>query len=177
MKFLKFVLSSLFLLIVLTVNISAQDHHDWSYNLSIYEVNVRQYTHAGTFAEFETHLERLKDLGVGILWFMPIHPIGVRNRIGSLGSYYSVKDYYGVNTEFGTMDDFKALVDSIHAKGMYVLMDWVANHTAWDNTLTITHSDWYAKGSDGKFMPPPGTDWTDVIQLDYSFFCARNSTL
>ena len=164
MKFLRFVLVSL----LLTVSLSGQSHHDWSYNLCIYEVNVRQYTSSGTFAQFETHLDRLKDLGVGILWFMPIHPIGVQNRLGSLGSYYSVKDYYDVNPEFGTLDDFKSLVDSIHAKGMYVLMDWVGNHTSWDNNLTTTHPEWYIKDGNGNFTFPPGTNWSDVIQLDYS---------
>ena len=99
---------------------------------------------------------------------MPIHPIGVVNRLGSLGSYYSVKDYYGVNPEFGTLDDFKALVDSAHAKGMYVVMDWVGNHTSWDNNLTVTHPEWYVTDGSGNFVPPPGTNWTDVIQLDYS---------
>ncbi|MDP2366426.1 MAG: alpha-amylase family glycosyl hydrolase, partial [Ignavibacteria bacterium] len=142
--------------------------HNWSYNLTIYEVNVRQYTASGTFTEFATHLDRLKELGVGILWFMPIHPIGLQNRLGSLGSYYSVKDYYGVNPEFGTLADFKALVDSIHSKGMYVLMDWVANHTSWDNALTTVHPEWYVKDGNGNFIPPPGTNWSDVIQLDYS---------
>ena len=167
MKIIKFILLSL-LLIIIPNSVSGQTHHDWSYNLSIYELNVRQYTNSGTFAEFETHLDRLKELGVGILWFMPIHPIGAQNRIGNLGSYYSVKDYYGINSEFGTLDNFKALVDSIHAKGMYVLMDWVGNHTSWDNSLTITHPEWYVKDGNGNFTPPPGTNWTDVIQLDYS---------
>ena len=167
MKIIKFILLSL-LLIIIPNSVSGQTHHDWSYNLSIYELNVRQYTNSGTFAEFETHLDRLEELGVGILWFMPIHPIGLENRIGTLGSYYSVKDYYNVNPEFGTLDDFKALVDSIHAKGMYVLMDWVGNHTSWDNSLTITHPEWYVKDGNGNFTPPPGTNWTDVIQLDYS---------
>jgi cyclomaltodextrinase / maltogenic alpha-amylase / neopullulanase len=145
-----------------------QDSTVWSYNLSVYEVNVRQYTREGTFAAFGTHLDRLKDLGAGILWFMPIHPIGVKNRIGSLGSYYSVKDYYGINPEFGTLNDFKAVVDSIHKKGMYVLMDWVANHTSWDNDLTLTHPDYYQKSAAGAFIAPPGTNWTDVIQLNYN---------
>ncbi|MEJ2495442.1 MAG: alpha-amylase family glycosyl hydrolase [Ignavibacteriaceae bacterium] len=167
-KLFELVLLEIILIFVIPVTLYSQDHHDWSYNLSIYEVNVRQYTGAGTFGAFETHLDRLRDLGVGILWFMPIHPIGVKNRIGSLGSYYSVKDYYGVNPEFGTPDDFIALVDSVHAKGMYVLMDWVANHTSWDNALTITHPEWYIKDNEGNFTPPPGTDWSDVIQLDYS---------
>ncbi len=168
MKFQKFVLLSLFVLIVVPINLSGQDHHDWSYNLCTYEVNVRQYTSSGTFAELETHLDRLKDLGIGILWFMPIHPIGVQNRLGSLGSYYSVKDYYDVNPEFGTLDDFIALVDSIHKRGMYVLMDWVGNHTSWDNSLTLTHPEWYVKDGNGNFIPPPGTNWSDVIQLDHS---------
>jgi len=167
-KLFELVLLEIILIFVIPVTLYSQDHHDWSYNLSIYEVNVRQYTGAGTFGAFETHLDRLRDLGVGILWFMPIHPIGVKNRIGSLGSYYSVKDYYGVNPEFGTLDDFIALVDSVHAKGMFVLMDWVANHTSWDNALTITHPEWYIKDNEGNFTPPPGTDWSDVIQLDYS---------
>ncbi len=168
MKFVRSILLSLFVLFAETIFIYGQSHHDWSYNLSIYEVNVRQYTSAGTFNAFETHLDRLKNMGVGILWFMPIHPIGVQNRLGSLGSYYSVKDYYGINPEFGTLDDFKDLVDSIHAKGMYVLIDWVGNHTSWDNTLTVTHPEWYIKDDGGNFTPPPGTGWTDVIQLDYS---------
>lgn len=164
MKVFRFIL----LIILIPVVLWGQDHHTWTYNKTIYEVNVRQYTAAGTFAAFESHLNRLKNLGVGILWFMPIHPIGLVNRLGSLGSYYSVKDYYGVNPEFGTLDDFKALVDSIHAKGMYVIMDWVANHTSWDNDLTVSHPEWYVHDGNGNFVPPPGTGWTDVIQLDYS---------
>ncbi len=168
MKFLKFILLSLSLILISPISVSGQDHHDWSYNLPIYEVNVRQYTASGTFTEFATHLDRLKELGAGILWFMPIHPIGLQNRLGSLGSYYSVRDYYGVNPEFGTLIQFKALVDSIHAKGMYVLMDWVGNHTSWDNVLTASHPEWYVKDGNGNFVPPPGTNWSDVIQLDYS---------
>ena len=167
-KYLKFSLITFSLLFIGPITLSGQDHQDWSYNLPIYEVNVRQYTASGTFDEFATHLDRLKELGAGILWFMPIHPIGVQNRLGSLGSYYSVRDYYGVNSEFGTLTQFKALVDSIHANGMYVLMDWVGNHTSWDNSLTITHPEWYAKDGNGNFIPPPGTNWSDVIQLDYS---------
>lgn len=160
--------SFILFIVLLPVILFGQSHHDWSYNRVIYEVNVRQYSQSGTFAEFATHLGRLKELGVGILWFMPIHPIGEVNRLGSLGSYYSVKDYLDVNPEFGSLTDFKALVDSIHARGMYVLMDWVGNHTAWDNNLTITHPEWYISDGNGNFVPPPGTNWTDVIQLDYS---------
>jgi glycosidase len=145
----------------------AQSHHDWSYNLTMYEVNVRQYSESGTFAAVEADLDRLEDLGVGILWFMPIHPIGEVNRLGSLGSYYSVKDYLGINPEFGTKEEFKSLVDAAHDRGMYVLMDWVPNHTSWDNVLTETNPDWYVRES-GRFISPPGTNWSDVIQLDHS---------
>jgi len=91
-------------------------HPEWSHNASIYEVNIRQFSPGGTFAEFEEHLPRLKDLGVDILWFMPVHPIGVEQRKGTLGSYYSVKDYYGVNPEFGTLEEFRALVEKVHDK-------------------------------------------------------------
>lgn len=144
-----------------------QQHEEWSYNLGIYEVNIRQYTQEGTFEAFEAHLPRLKEMGVGILWLMPIHPIGEVNRLGSLGSYYSVKDYLDVNPEFGTMQQFKDLVDEIHNQGMFVIIDWVANHTSWDNNLTFDNPDFYNTDADGNFQPPPGTGWTDVIDLDY----------
>ncbi len=142
-------------------------HPAWSYNQTIYEVNVRQYTPSGTFKEFETQLPRLKKMGVGILWLMPINPIGVKNRKGTLGSYYSVKDYLAVNPEFGTLDDLKHLVKEIHKLGMHVIIDWVANHTAWDNALASEHPDWYTKDSLGNFVPPV-PDWHDVIDLNYS---------
>ena len=107
-------------------------------------------------------------MGIGILWFMPIHPIGVKNRLGTLGSYYSVRDHLAVNPEFGTLQDFKTLVQEIHKRGMYVIIDWVGNHTAWDHRLTLEHPEWYMRDANGRFIPPPGTNWTDVIQLDYS---------
>lgn len=143
-------------------------HEEWSYNLGIYEVNIRQYTEEGTFEAFETHLPRLKEMGVGILWLMPIHPIGEENRLGSLGSYYSVKDYRDVNPEFGTMNQFKRLVDEIHKQGMFVIIDWVANHTAWDNYLTFDNPDYYTTDAEGNFQPPPEENYTDVIDLDYT---------
>jgi glycosidase len=143
-------------------------HPEWSKNTVLYEVNVRQYTDSGTFRAFEKHLPRLKALGVDVLWFMPTYPIGVVNRKGELGSYYSVKDYLGVNPEFGTIEDLKRVIDKAHKLGMHVILDWVPNHTSWDNPLTIEHPEWYVKDSTGKFTPPIGTDWTDVIQLDWS---------
>jgi len=108
LKIHKFILLIFSVLVLVSFNSFSQSHHDWSYNCCIYEVNVRQYTQSGTFTEFATHLDRLKEMGVGILWFMPIHPIGVVNRLGTLGSYYSVKDYYDVNPEFGTFGEFKS---------------------------------------------------------------------
>jgi len=148
--------------------ISEVVHPEWSKNSVMYEVNVRQYTDSGTFRAFEKHLPRLKEMGIDILWFMPAYPIGVLNRKDKLGSYYSVRDYLGVNPEFGTIEDLKRVIDKAHELGMHVLLDWVPNHSAWDNPLTAEHPEWYAKDSTGKFMPPIGTDWTDVIQFDWS---------
>ena len=161
-------IKTIFVYIFLAGFCLAQTHRDWSYNLGMYEVNMRQYTEEGTFEAFSAHLDRLQEMGVGMLWFMPIHPIGEQNRLGSLGSYYSVRNYLEVNPNYGTLDDFKSLVREIHDRGMYVILDWVANHTAWDNVLTTTHPEWYATDSQGNFIPPPGTNWSDVIELDYS---------
>jgi len=160
------------ILIVLTLGCT-MDHKennstDWINNLTIYEVNLRQYTPQGTIRAFREHLPRLKSLGVGILWFMPIHPIGTVNRKGNLGSYYSIQNYYGINPEFGTLEEFKSLVNEIHEMGMYVILDWVANHTAWDNPMADEHPEWYTKNDEGNFQPPPGTNWDDVIDLDYN---------
>jgi glycosidase len=147
-------------------------HSEWTKNAAIYEVNVRQYSKEGTFKAFEKDLPRLKKLGVDILWIMPINPIGVEKRkipegkTSSLGSYYSVKDYKGINPEFGTMDDFKYLVKAAHALGLKLIIDWVPNHTSWDNDLVKTHPEYYLKDSTGKFVSP--FDWTDVIRLDYN---------
>ena len=140
---------------------------DWINDQTIYEVNLRQYTSDGTIASFRNHLPRLKEMGVGILWFMPIHPIGKINRKGELGSYYSVKDYFSVNPEFGTAEEFRSLVHEIHGMGMYVILDWVANHTACDNELVTTNPDWYTKNENQNFQPPSGTDWSDVYDLDF----------
>lgn len=146
---------------------------DWSHDAVIYEVNVRQYTDAGTFQAFAEHLPRLQELGVEVLWFMPIYPIGELNRKGSLGSYYSIRDYTAVNPEFGTLDDFKAVVDQAHQLGMKVILDWVANHTAWDHPWVEQHPDWYAKDSLGNMFAP--FDWTDVVQLNYDNLALRTA--
>src|SRR5690606_32672956 len=117
---------------------------------------------------FEKDIPRLKDMGVKILWLMPIHPIGVENRKGGLGSYYSVKDYKGVNPAFGTMEDFKRLVRTAHSHDMKVIIDWVANHSAFDNWWVEKHPEYYLLDTAGKVQPPLGTDWTDVAQLNYN---------
>uniref|UniRef100_A0A832DIC4 Alpha-amylase n=1 Tax=Ignavibacterium album TaxID=591197 RepID=A0A832DIC4_9BACT len=165
-------LSNRFLLTIVTIFAFSISHHpqtktpEWAFDKTIYEVNLRQYSEEGNFEGFRKHLPRLKELGVGILWFMPIHPIGELNRKGTLGSYYSVKDYLEVNPEFGTIDDFKKLVKEIHSMGMYVIIDWVANHTAWDHKWTKTHPEFYNKNDEGNFIPPVD-DWSDVIDLNY----------
>jgi glycosidase len=138
----------------------------WMDTATIYEVNVRQYTKEGTFNAFSKHLTRLSRMGIKVLWFMPIHKISVANRKGSLGSYYAVADYKSVNPEFGTKEDFKALVDYAHSLGFKVVLDWVANHTGMDNVWTVNKS-WYSLGPNGELMPPTGTDWTDVAELNY----------
>jgi cyclomaltodextrinase / maltogenic alpha-amylase / neopullulanase len=159
------------ILLLLSITVYAQEkktlvHPDWSKNASIYEVNVRQYTPEGTFAAFEKHLPALKALGVDILWLMPINPIGILVRKGSLGSYYSVRDYKAVNPEFGTVNDLKRLVKKIHKLKMHVIIDWVANHTAWDNVWTKDHKDFFSQDSAGHFFARI-KDWTDVIDLNY----------
>jgi 1,4-alpha-glucan branching enzyme len=144
-----------------------ETHDEWSKNATIYEVNIRQHTPEGTFKAFETDIPRLQKMGIKILWLMPVHPIGEKNRKGTKGSYYSVKDYKAVNPEFGTMEDFRALVQTAHEYDMKVIIDWVANHTAFDNVWTETNMDYYNLDSLGKLQPPEGTDWWDVADLDY----------
>jgi glycosidase len=139
----------------------------WTDNATMYEVNIRQYTPEGTFKAFEQHLPRLQKLGVKILWFMPIHPIGVKNRKGALGSYYSISDYKAVNPEYGTFGDFKSLVDKAHKMGFKVLIDCVANHSSWDNVWMENHKDWYTQDSLGNVISPV-PDWSDVADLNYN---------
>lgn len=134
----------------------------------IYEVNIRQFTPEGTFKAFQEHLPRIKALGVEILWLMPIQPISEIKKKGSLGSPYSVADYFGVNPEFGTEQDFRDLVEAAHAEGMLIILDWVANHTGWDNPWIYENPEWYTQDQEGNIIHPPGTDWTDVADLNFS---------
>ncbi len=143
----------------------------WLDTCVLYEVNVRQYTEEGTFKAFEKHLSRLKDMGINTLWFMPIHPISKTERKGTLGSYYAVDDYMAVNPEFGTIEDFQHLVDKAHDMGFKVILDWVANHTGWDNAWIAEHDDWYEHDNDGNITSP--YDWTDIAELNFDNYEMR----
>ncbi|MBV9774884.1 MAG: alpha amylase C-terminal domain-containing protein [Gemmatimonadetes bacterium] len=158
------------------------DHPAWSRRAVIYEVNVRQYTPEGTFAALQRHLPRLRALGVDVLWLMPVQPIGRVNRKGGLGSPYSVADYTAVNPEYGTEADFRRFVDAAHAQGMKVILDWVANHTAYDHPWIAAHPEWYEHRADGTIMNARDnegreTDWTDVAELDYRSVAMRRAMI
>ena len=140
----------------------------WAAKSVIYEVNVRDYSASGKLGAVTDDLPRLKKLGIDILWLMPIYPIGVTNRKGTMGSPYSVKDYKGINPDLGTAADLHTLIDTAHADGMHVVLDWVANHSAFDNAWALNHKDWYNQDSQGNPTWPAGTDWTDVADLNYN---------
>lgn len=140
---------------------------EWTKDAVIYEVNVRQYTEEGTFEAFSEHLQELKDMGITTLWFMPIYPISETKRSGVLGSYYSITDYCAVNPEFGTDEDFAALVAEAHDMGFHVMLDWVANHTGWDCAWITEHPDWYTQDEQGNVISPEGMGWPDVADLNY----------
>ena len=139
---------------------------EWINNAVIYEANLRQGTPERNLKGLQKELPRLKDLGVDIIWLMPIHPISEKNRKGELGSYYSVKDYKAVNPEFGTFEDLKEFVEVAHNNGLKVIIDEVCNHTGADNAWVTEHPEYYAKDEEGNFISP--FDWTDVYKLDYS---------
>ncbi len=153
-------------------------HPAWSYQSNIYEVNLRQYTAAGTFKAFEKSLPRLKKMGIEILWVMPITPIGLEGRKATeaeMGSYYAVKDYNKVNPDYGTLEDWKALVKHAHTLGFKVITDWVPNHSAPDNPWITNHPDFYKKDSTGK--PAIPFDWSDTRQLNYDNRELRDSMI
>jgi len=172
-------ITSLVLLCSLQLNAQTKRTQNTSFNYSqsnIYEVNLRQYSKDGSFKSFEQHLPRLRKMGVDVLWFMPLTPIGIQGRKmneSELGSYYAVRDYKDINPEFGNMNDFKALVKKCHSMGFKVIVDWVANHSAQDNGWVTRHPDFYVHDSTGKFVSP--FDWTDVLKLDYNNMELRDS--
>ncbi len=136
-------------------------------NQVMYQIFVRNFSEEGTFAKVTPQLDRIKDMGVDIVWFAPIHPIGEKCRKGSLGSPYAISDYRAVNPEYGSMEDFKSVVDEIHARGMKCIIDVVYNHTSPDSVLVKEHPDWFYHKPDGSFGNHVG-DWTDIVDLDYS---------
>lgn len=162
---------------------------DWMPKAIIYEVNLRHHTPEGTLAAFEKELDSLKELGINLLWFMPIQPIGIEKRKAKgdlfaadiadsierkkyLGSPYSIMNYTDVNPDYGTLKEFKALVDQCHQKGFKVILDWVGNHTSWDHPWIKAHPDWYTKNKKGVITDPlnekgESIGWTDVADLNY----------
>ena len=171
-------LTNIFLFVI---NISFAQNHPhpaWSEQSNIYEVNVRQYTPEGTFKAFEKSFPRLKKMGVQILWFMPINPIGIEGRkmtSTDLGSYYSVRDYKAINPEFGTMADWKHLVNLAHAAGFKVIIDWVPNHTSPDNSWIKNHPNFYKRDSLGNTVYD--NDYTDTRNLNYENSELRDSMI
>lgn len=146
---------------------------EWHKNATIYEVNLRHYTPEATFQSFEAHVPRLKEMGVDILWFMPIHHVSEKERKGELGSPYAATDYKGVNPDYGTIEDFKHMLKAIHDAGMHCIIDWVPNHTGWDSRWITEHPDWYTQDSAGNVIDPidyntgKSWGWTDVADLNY----------
>jgi glycosidase len=160
----------------ITTDTKPSAHPGWIMQGNIYEVNVRQYTPEGTLNAFAKHLDRLREMGVQTLWFMPINPISKLDRKGTMGSYYAVADYTAVNPEFGTLADWKQTVQTIHDKGMKVIIDWVPNHTGADHPWVTNHPDFFVKDSTtGK--PAVPFDWTDTRQLDYKNTVMQDSMI
>lgn len=150
-------------------------HPDWIMQGNVYEVNVRQFTSEGTLVAFSKHLDRLQEMGVQTLWFMPLNPISKKDRKGTLGSYYAVASFTSLNPEFGTLEDWKNLVKEIHKRDMKVIIDWVPNHTGGDHPWLTTHPEFYVQDSTGK--PAVAFDWADVRQLDYKNTVMQDSMI
>ncbi len=162
----KFIVALAALAIAACAPKEVQYHPEWTYDSVVYEVNIRQFSPEGTFAGVEAQLPRLKDLGVDVLWLMPMYEIGTEGRKGTLGSYYAISDYKKVNPEFGTMEDFQSLLDAAHKLGFKVILDWVANQTAPDNVwMTEKPADFYERDAEGNAIWE--YDWTDTRSLNY----------
>lgn len=141
---------------------------EWTRDAVLYQLGTRQFTPEGTFRAAQAQLPRLAAMGVDIIWLMPIHPIGIEKRKGMLGSPYAVRDYRAVNPELGTEADLRAFVAEAHRLGLKVILDWVANHSAHDNPLTLSHPERHTRSPEGTLVPPAGTDWSGVADFDYS---------
>lgn len=143
----------------------------------MYEVNLRAFSQAGDLDGVTGRLDEIQALGVNVLWLMPIHPVGQVNSAGGLGSPYSVQNYGQIGGEYGSLSDLTALIDGAHQRGMSVLLDWVANHTAWDHPWITAHPDWYSQDGQGQIIHPPGTNWTDVADLNYNNQAMRSAMI
>ena len=176
-------LSSL-LLVLLASGCKPKDHHATmvadgfimpeAADVVMYQVNPRVFAPSNSLQAITARLDTIQDLGVNVLWIMPIYPIG---EVKSKNSPYSVKDYKAVAPEYGTVDDLRKLVEECHNRGMGVILDWVANHTAWDNKWLTEHPDWYTHDKEGNIIYPPGTDWTDVADLNYDNRAMRDAMI
>jgi alpha-amylase len=156
-------------------SVAVIDHPSWSLQSNIYEVNLRQYGTNSSFRGFQNELRRLRDMGVDILWFMPITPISVKDRKGTLGSYYAVRDYRAVNPEYGNIADWKELVSKAHEMGFKVITDWVPNHSGADHPWLNRHPDFYKRDSAGNAVS--AYDWTDTRKLNYDNRELRDSMI
>lgn len=177
----------LFLLFLISCN--DQKELSTSFNINqikdgvIYEANIRQYSESGKFEDFTKDIYKLKDLGVKIIWLMPIHPISKTNRKGTLGSYYSISDYKAVNPEFGSKEDLDELIKEAHKHDILVILDWVANHTGWDHKWIKNKPDYYTKNENGEITDPinPSTGeswgWTDVADLNFDNMDMQNEMI
>ena len=134
----------------------------------IYQVNIRAFSQAGNLKGVQDRLTQIQELGANVIYLMPIYPVGKVKASGELGSPYAVQDYKAVNPDFGTLKDLQTLVEEAHKKNMAVVLDWVANHTAWDNVWITQHPDWYQKDDKGNIIIPPGTNYADVAQLNFN---------
>ncbi|RYY35574.1 MAG: alpha-amylase [Sphingobacteriaceae bacterium] len=145
-------------------------------DIVMYEVNLRAFSNSANFTGLQARLDNLKDLGVNVIWLMPIYPVGQVRSAGGLGSPYAVKDYTGVNAEFGDLDALRTVVSEAHKRGMAVILDWVANHTSWDNAW-IANKAWYQQDANGNIISPVGTNWADVAALNYSNAAMRTAMI
>ncbi len=144
---------------------TARPSQDWVKDAVIYQIFPRQYSPTGDFNGITKDLNRLKKLGVDVLWLMPIHPIGEAKNKGTIGSPYAVRDFYAINPDYGSVADFRRLIAESHKRGIKVIIDIVANHTAWDSVMMKTPA-FYTKNNEGEIIPPV-LDWADVADLNY----------
>lgn len=147
---------------------AGRTHPAWARDAAIYELNLREFSQEGTLAAAQAQLPRLKALGVRIIWLMPVHPVGRVRPAGPLGSPYAVRDFRAVDPAYGTRANLVSFVARAHQLGLKVILDWVADHSAWDNPLVAAHPDWYVHDAQGRLASPAWFDWGDVVQFDFS---------